>query len=484
MSTDNTPLAFIFCPRCGRKNLAEALFCMACGREIPRLTDEPGPQVPHGPEPDRQNTATVKSPEALQPVLRESGNQAEISLPARMPSVPDTSTPALADVLSELMPPAYTESSVLSSTEQANTYSEFSADEDLSGDTSLEPAHASPSVEKGPNGRPVCRRCGKEATLLNSVTFNRSTGYCARCAQETREAYMSAYLYWCPNGIISPDALQWLSDYAAELGLDLSKAVGLIRKDAIASLRGMLARARDDASIALSEADYANLPLTLEILGTNFMASNRIKSQANALRPEMQRRVYTAWRIQQIHSGNLPVVQINHIYLESDEVCHLAASAQFLKVRQNSSVWVPGELIATNKKLLFRSNAGGTEIQWKNVLNVQFSNTGISLELSTKSGHGFYAVGEPLIVAALLTVLTRMWKRQVVFAKASSASRHIPQEVRTAVWQRDGGACVQCGDTDYLEFDHIIPHSKGGANTVNNVQLLCRKCNRDKSDRI
>ena len=35
-----------------------------------------------------------------------------------------------------------------------------------------------------------------------------------------------------------------------------------------------------------------------------------------------------------------------------------------------------------------------------------------------------------------------------------------------------------------LEYDHIIPYSKGGANTVKNLRLLCRTCNRLKGDRI
>jgi 5-methylcytosine-specific restriction endonuclease McrA len=35
-----------------------------------------------------------------------------------------------------------------------------------------------------------------------------------------------------------------------------------------------------------------------------------------------------------------------------------------------------------------------------------------------------------------------------------------------------------------LEFDHIIPHAKGGANTEGNVRLLCRRCNNEKGDRI
>lgn len=60
----------------------------------------------------------------------------------------------------------------------------------------------------------------------------------------------------------------------------------------------------------------------------------------------------------------------------------------------------------------------------------------------------------------------------------------IPREVVDAVYKRDGGRCVYCGSTNDLQLDHIIPFSKGGATTVENLQLLCRKCNIEKSNKI
>jgi len=50
---------------------------------------------------------------------------------------------------------------------------------------------------------------------------------------------------------------------------------------------------------------------------------------------------------------------------------------------------------------------------------------------------------------------------------------------------RDGFQCVKCGASGKdanLEVDHIIPISKGGKSTMDNLETLCFKCNRGKSD--
>ncbi len=60
----------------------------------------------------------------------------------------------------------------------------------------------------------------------------------------------------------------------------------------------------------------------------------------------------------------------------------------------------------------------------------------------------------------------------------------IPDPVKVNVWQRDRGRCVKCSSQKSLEFDHIIPLSKGGGNTTRNIQLLCEKCNREKAGNL
>jgi hypothetical protein len=57
---------------------------------------------------------------------------------------------------------------------------------------------------------------------------------------------------------------------------------------------------------------------------------------------------------------------------------------------------------------------------------------------------------------------------------------HIPSAIREAVYMRDGGKCRNCGSTRDLHYDHILAFSKGGSDTVENLQILCQSCNLSK----
>jgi 5-methylcytosine-specific restriction endonuclease McrA len=56
---------------------------------------------------------------------------------------------------------------------------------------------------------------------------------------------------------------------------------------------------------------------------------------------------------------------------------------------------------------------------------------------------------------------------------------------RRAVFARDGWTCQYCGSrTSTLTVDHVIPRSKGGASTWENIVASCAPCNRRKGDRL
>ncbi len=67
---------------------------------------------------------------------------------------------------------------------------------------------------------------------------------------------------------------------------------------------------------------------------------------------------------------------------------------------------------------------------------------------------------------------------------AEKRRRNISSQVKREVWRRDYAKCVECGSKERLEYDHIIPFSKGGSNTARNIQLLCEICNRKKHNKI
>lgn len=68
--------------------------------------------------------------------------------------------------------------------------------------------------------------------------------------------------------------------------------------------------------------------------------------------------------------------------------------------------------------------------------------------------------------------------------RGSGNSRTIPQAVKIAVAFRDKAQCVYCGSIERLQYDHIIPWSKGGDSSIDNIQLLCGSHNASKRDKI
>jgi 5-methylcytosine-specific restriction endonuclease McrA len=69
-------------------------------------------------------------------------------------------------------------------------------------------------------------------------------------------------------------------------------------------------------------------------------------------------------------------------------------------------------------------------------------------------------------------------------------SRYIPREIRFQVWSRDKGKCQYprpdggiCGETHFLELDHLHPFALGGANTESNLRLSCWAHNALRAER-
>jgi 5-methylcytosine-specific restriction endonuclease McrA len=59
-----------------------------------------------------------------------------------------------------------------------------------------------------------------------------------------------------------------------------------------------------------------------------------------------------------------------------------------------------------------------------------------------------------------------------------------PAFTRFNVFLRDRFTCQYCGEREDLTFDHVIPRSKGGQTTWENVVAACSPCNLAKGDRL
>jgi hypothetical protein len=67
------------------------------------------------------------------------------------------------------------------------------------------------------------------------------------------------------------------------------------------------------------------------------------------------------------------------------------------------------------------------------------------------------------------------------------SGRVVPRDMMLKVIRRDDYTCQMCHQhvrDDEIELDHMIPISRGGPTTVDNLRLLCRACNRRKSNSL
>lgn len=82
----------------------------------------------------------------------------------------------------------------------------------------------------------------------------------------------------------------------------------------------------------------------------------------------------------------------------------------------------------------------------------------------------------------------------IKIAKASpvthKTTRTPSKNLRTQVFERDNATCQICGANERtkpgvkLVLDHIVPYSKGGETTYDNLQVLCRSCNIKKNNKL
>lgn len=71
--------------------------------------------------------------------------------------------------------------------------------------------------------------------------------------------------------------------------------------------------------------------------------------------------------------------------------------------------------------------------------------------------------------------------------RLATSQRIVPPLTNRALFRRDGNICLYCGghfaDTE-LTRDHVLPRSRGGVDTWDNVVAACKRCNHQKGHRL
>lgn len=196
-------------------------------------------------------------------------------------------------------------------------------------------------------------------------------------------------------------------------------------------------------------------------------------------------------RIFEIRKGNLPIYDSNEFILQPGEKLHYAIPITFQQRISNKLKKLSGTLFVGGLRLRFVGLHKSHEVHYKNIFDIQFQyqrTPKLILSVSSGKGGGEYRLQgkvDPGILFELQEAIMFLIRKSRGLEKTGPRdTRYIPDEVRSEVWYRDGGRCVICNAAEYLEFDHIIPLSKGGSTSIENLQILCRKCNSEKSDSI
>ena len=132
----------------------------------------------------------------------------------------------------------------------------------------------------------------------------------------------------------------------------------------------------------------------------------------------------------------------------------------------------------------FYSRLGFANID-ESVLNVEY-------KFSYTSGGGMAkrAFSVPMTEETIVELITALESKLTASAFTKEQRALKTKKLREVIKNRDNFTCCNCGNSTHtepnllLEIDHIIPVSKGGYTVEENLQTLCWKCNRSKSNKL
>lgn len=132
----------------------------------------------------------------------------------------------------------------------------------------------------------------------------------------------------------------------------------------------------------------------------------------------------------------------------------------------------------------FYSRLGFANIN-ENVLTIEYK-----FSYTSDGGFAQRSFTVPMTEETIIELISRLESKLTFSAFAKEQRALMTSKLRQQIKERDNYTCCLCGNSTHtepnllLEIDHIIPVAKGGVTKENNLQTLCWKCNRSKSDKM
>lgn len=142
------------------------------------------------------------------------------------------------------------------------------------------------------------------------------------------------------------------------------------------------------------------------------------------------------------------------------------------------------EFVMKNDEAGFYSRLGFANID-ESALTVEYK-----FSYTSSGGMAQRSFTVPMTEETIIELIKILESKLTAKAFAKEQRNLMTTKLREHIKARDNFTCCICGNSIQkepnllLEIDHIIPVSKGGCTTEENLQTLCWKCNRSKSSKI
>lgn len=179
--------------------------------------------------------------------------------------------------------------------------------------------------------------------------------------------------------------------------------------------------------------------------------------------------------------------QIQKLHLLLEELATLKEAKQIIEKHKEEYQQYIGDVpkfVLQDDELGFYSRLGFANID-ESVLTVEY-------KFSYTSGGGMAkrTFSVPMTEETIVELIKALESKLTVSAFTKEQRALMTNKLRNFIKMRDNFTCCNCGNSInaepnlLLEIDHIVPVSKGGCTVEENLQTLCWKCNRSKSNKI